>query len=170
IVLSTFPFAFLALIGPEFFSIIFGQNWFGAGVLTTILMPFLWAQFLVSPISVVFSICEKQTILVKIQCILLVGEVFVLYFGRDLDYVVFFIIYSAVKTLLYLIYLYSAIRVSNILFIPILKKILTEILLVFLFIVPLFLIKNLVFLRIILASVALLFWIFRVKSQVLVKP
>lgn len=169
IVISTFPFAFLAIMGPEFFSVIFGKNWFGAGVLTTILVPFLWVQFITSPISVVFLICEKQNILVKIQFILLVGEVLIIYLGKGLDFVGFFVIYSAVKTLLYLLYLFFIMRVSQIPFSQILKKIITEISLTFLLILPFPLIKKMLFLKLIFIIGILVLWIVRVKREVLLK-
>ena len=169
IVVSTFPFVFLAIMGPEFFSFIFGKNWFEAGILTTILVPFLWAQFITSPISVVFLICEKQDYLVRIQFMLLVGEVLVLYLGKGLDFVVFFVIYSAVKTLLYLLYLFFIIRVSQIPLSPILKKILIEIFLTILLILPFFLIKKMFILKLIYIIGIFVLWLFRVKRKVLLK-
>ena len=167
IVISTLPFAFLAIIGPEFFSVIFGKNWFGAGVLTTILVPFLWVQFIASPVSVVFLICEKQKLLVRIQFLLLAGEVLVLLLGKGMLFVHFFVIYSAVKTFLYFLYLFFIIRISQVPLGPVLKNLLTEIALTILLVTPFLLIDKSFFIKLTYFCGVIVFWIFRVKNKVL---
>ena len=169
IVISTLPFAFLAIIGPDFFSVIFGKNWFGAGVLTTILVPFLWVQFIASPVSVVFLICEKQRILVKIQCLLLAGEVLVLYLGKSMPFVRFFVVYSTVKTCLYLLYLFFIIRISQTPLRPMLKSLSTELALTILLVMPFFLTDKMLSLKLTYLCGVIIFWFFRVKNKMLLK-
>lgn len=60
IFLGVFPVVVLVFWGPELFSLVFGSNWENAGVFASILSIELFFHFIFQPISVVFSIFEKQ--------------------------------------------------------------------------------------------------------------
>ncbi len=53
-------FTFLFIFGSEIFSTIFGQEWAVAGQYSQIMIPYLFANFLVSPISQIPVILNKQ--------------------------------------------------------------------------------------------------------------
>ena len=53
------PIICLMLIGPELFSFVFGNNWKEAGVVAQWMGPWIYFQFVSSPISTVFAVCEK---------------------------------------------------------------------------------------------------------------
>ncbi|GAB4140905.1 MAG: lipopolysaccharide biosynthesis protein [Bacteroidia bacterium] len=56
-----FPgFLILFLYTPELFAWIFGQKWYEAGVIARILIPWLFLNFIVSPVSCIVLVCNKQ--------------------------------------------------------------------------------------------------------------
>jgi len=60
VILGLFPVFALMIVGPELFSVIFGQEWRDAGVYASILSPWLFFSFVSSPLSTIFSVLEKQ--------------------------------------------------------------------------------------------------------------
>lgn len=60
IIISIIPMSILFFLGPKLFSIIFGEAWKDAGIYSSLLVPFAFAYFIFQPISVIFSIFEKQ--------------------------------------------------------------------------------------------------------------
>ncbi len=50
----------VGLLAPLFFSFVFGERWHEAGVYCQVLAPMLYAQFVVSPISALANIVERQ--------------------------------------------------------------------------------------------------------------
>lgn len=53
-------FVFLYIISPELFSFVFGEKWRVAGEYSRILVPYLFMNFLISPISSIPIILKKQ--------------------------------------------------------------------------------------------------------------
>lgn len=60
IIIGIIPMIILFFLGPKLFSIIFGASWREAGIYSSLLVPFAFTYFIFHPISVVFSIFEKQ--------------------------------------------------------------------------------------------------------------
>ncbi|WEV22676.1 lipopolysaccharide biosynthesis protein [Clostridium perfringens] len=60
LLLGIIPMIILFLFGPKLFSIIFGSEWKEAGIYSSLLVPFAFSYFIFHPISVVFSIFERQ--------------------------------------------------------------------------------------------------------------
>ena len=60
VLLSAFPFLLLAIIGPDIFKVVFGEQWAQAGVFTQILAPWLFFVFLGSPISTLYPVLGLQ--------------------------------------------------------------------------------------------------------------
>ncbi|MDO9384676.1 MAG: oligosaccharide flippase family protein [Hyphomicrobiaceae bacterium] len=54
------PFLVLVVFSPDLFSFVFGEEWYRAGVLTQILAPMYYMQFVSSALSSMFIIAEKQ--------------------------------------------------------------------------------------------------------------
>jgi O-antigen/teichoic acid export membrane protein len=57
-----FPFSTLTLIAPQMFGIVFGDRWVTAGFYVQVLTPWVFFQFLHSPISFLYLVLEKQEI------------------------------------------------------------------------------------------------------------
>ena len=60
--ISVVPFIGLYFIAPCSFSFIFGENWVTAGEYTQIMTIMFFLQFVVSPLSIMFLVAEKQKI------------------------------------------------------------------------------------------------------------
>lgn len=59
ILISFIPFLVFFFMAPRLFSIFFGENWRVAGVYAQILLPMAFLQFIVIPLSSMFSIAQK---------------------------------------------------------------------------------------------------------------
>ena len=55
-----FPVMLLAVVGPELFSFVFGENWGEAGIYIQILSIWIIFWFLYSPLSTIYVVLEKQ--------------------------------------------------------------------------------------------------------------
>lgn len=62
ILISIFPFTVLLITVPELFAFVFGQQWYTAGVYAQVLMPWFFFSFVMSPLSVLIPVMEKQEI------------------------------------------------------------------------------------------------------------
>lgn len=58
------PFIILIIFGGELFSLIFGKEWYFAGQIASILVPFQWFSAMSSTTSVAFSVIRKQHFMV----------------------------------------------------------------------------------------------------------
>lgn len=109
--LGTFPILSLGVIAPDLFPLVFGDLWEPAGYYTLCLSPYLWLEFLASPISNTFLILGKQRYLAFFQGIMLVTGVFSLYIGTLAEGIYFpIVIYSMGKFVIYFSYLVLIMR------------------------------------------------------------
>ncbi|MDN7013858.1 lipopolysaccharide biosynthesis protein [Methanoculleus sp. FWC-SCC3] len=60
VIVGVFPFLAITLLGPELFSVIFGEVWAEAGLYSQILGLWAFVWFLASPISALYAVLEKQ--------------------------------------------------------------------------------------------------------------
>lgn len=60
LMLAIIPFSIIIISAPYIFPFLFGQEWAAAGRLAQILAPMYFVQFVVSPMSTMFVIAEKQ--------------------------------------------------------------------------------------------------------------
>jgi lipopolysaccharide exporter len=60
VIVGMFPFLAMTLLGPELFSVIFGEVWAEAGLYAQILGLWAFVWFLASPISALYAVLEKQ--------------------------------------------------------------------------------------------------------------
>lgn len=58
--LSIFPFAIVAIWGPELFAIVFGEAWRQSGEMASIMVPWLLMNFITSPISFIAIVMKQQ--------------------------------------------------------------------------------------------------------------
>ena len=113
--MSIIPFSILFLFSPQIFSFVFGYTWRSAGQYAQLLSPFFFLGFLVSPLSYMFYIAEKQIEDLILHIYMGISTVFVLYvsfiFFHDTKYVL--AAYSINYSLIYLYYLGRSYRFSK---------------------------------------------------------
>ena len=71
--IATIPFMIFYFIAPELFGFIFGKNWIIAGEYAQILTILFYLQFIVSPLSNMFMIAEKQQYDLFLQVYLIIS-------------------------------------------------------------------------------------------------
>jgi O-antigen/teichoic acid export membrane protein len=62
-IIGALPVAALGLLGPWLFPLLFGSTWSVAGWMALLLTPMLMAQVVVSPVSQVVNVCERQDLM-----------------------------------------------------------------------------------------------------------
>lgn len=113
VLLGTFPILSLGAASPALFPLLFGKRWAIAGEYSLIMAPYLWFQFLSSPISNAFLVVGRQRYLVVFQGFMLITGVLSLWLGHFVGGVYSPIaIYSFGKALIYIIYLTVILRFS----------------------------------------------------------
>lgn len=75
------PALMLALIGPELFAFIFGEEWRQAGEFARWMSPWLYLVFVSSPLSTLFSVMERQREALVFQFIVLPLRVAAILYG-----------------------------------------------------------------------------------------
>jgi lipopolysaccharide exporter len=81
LIIGMVPILILALIGADFFSVVFGAQWREAGVYVQILSVWMLFWFLSSPLSMIFDVLEKQALDLKLNIVLLVTRIMSLVIG-----------------------------------------------------------------------------------------
>jgi len=83
-----FPlFLLLFIIAPELFAFIFGEKWRIAGEYTQILMPYLFMNFLISPISQLPIIIRKQKEIFYISLIGNMCFILILFMCKNIEFI-----------------------------------------------------------------------------------
>lgn len=103
--LSAIPGAVLYFYGPEIFAIVLGSDWRVAGEYAQILLPMYILGLIVSPISVIFYMVDKQNIDLYMQILTLGLILFCLYMisSTKLDIHEALYLYSALYSLKYFV-------------------------------------------------------------------
>ncbi len=81
IAVGIFPFVIFIILAEDLFTFVFGADWLTAGTYAQILAPWLFAVFIFSPISTLFSVLEKQRILSYFEFMTLCTWILVFYVG-----------------------------------------------------------------------------------------
>lgn len=103
---GTFPILSLGFIAPVLFPLLLGREWEIAGYYTLFLAPYLWMQFVSSPISSAFLILNRQRFLTIFQGFMLLASIFSLWIGSLFKSTYTpIIIYSACNVIVYFLYL-----------------------------------------------------------------
>lgn len=82
ILISTPFFLIFFFFAQDLFSLIFGAKWRVAGEYAQIMTPLFWLSFIVSPLSVMFTIAEKQNLDLLIQILLITCSIAALTLGH----------------------------------------------------------------------------------------
>lgn len=116
ILIGLFPLLVLIFWGPSLFSLVFGSQWREAGVYSQIISFLVFARFVFTPISRVFSVFEKQQLelLLDVFRVLLVSISFTFIYFVNMNVYFALGIYSLVMIIVYLIsYLYARKVISS---------------------------------------------------------
>jgi O-antigen/teichoic acid export membrane protein len=113
--LSIPPFVLLFFFVEDLFALVFGEEWREAGKYAQILMPMFLIQFIVSPLSAMFLVAEKQKIDFLIQICLILGILSAIYGGHYFynDPKITLILYSAVYSVKYVVEFFLSYKFSK---------------------------------------------------------
>jgi len=114
LIIAIVPFTALFFAAPWAFKLIFGAEWVVAGEYTQIMTFMFFLQFIVSPLSIMFLVAEKQKIDLFMQ-IFLFCSVFISFFvGYKLynDVKICLLFFTAAYSIKYLIEFYLSYRFS----------------------------------------------------------
>lgn len=108
------PAVLLILVGPDLFSILFGEAWRQAGDFARWMAPWLFFNFVYSPLSALFAIMELQKQVVLLQLILVTFRTLAIGAGAFLgDLLVSVALFSAVSALCYLAFILRITHISR---------------------------------------------------------
>lgn len=82
---SLIPIAALAVIGNEFFLIVFGPDWGEAGIYSQLLAPWTFVWLMASPLSMIFIVLEKQQMEPVIQLVIFLSRLIAVVVGGFFD-------------------------------------------------------------------------------------
>lgn len=106
------PFALIWLLGPWFMPIFLGQDWAHAGVVAAILVPWLFVNFVTSPISTVFVVARRQGLALVFAALYMAVPLWIIVTRhQDLDHTLRLVSWS--MGLLLLVYLLLATWVAK---------------------------------------------------------
>ncbi|MFT3949716.1 MAG: oligosaccharide flippase family protein [Agriterribacter sp.] len=114
ILLGLSPFLIIAVWGPDIFSFFFGEKWEEAGVFSQIFSVLFFFKFVVSPLTYVTFISNKQWISLFID-ILLLSMILLIFFLTKFyhfDYKTTLIIYSLTYSILYFLSLWVSFKIT----------------------------------------------------------
>lgn len=116
LIIGVFPFIVLFIGGPFLFSIFFGPEWYEAGIFARILSIYVFASLVLSPVSKIFEVYEKQNykLLIDVVSFIMVFTLFlfadIFMFGPYLTLLLF----SIIMTILYIVtYIIAQIILKN---------------------------------------------------------
>jgi O-antigen/teichoic acid export membrane protein len=73
--IATLPLAAIVVVGPDVFSVVFGDTWREAGIFAQFLAPWIFFLLLAAPLSRLFDVLEKQRELLFYNAALLITRV-----------------------------------------------------------------------------------------------
>ncbi|WP_068893750.1 lipopolysaccharide biosynthesis protein [Pseudohongiella nitratireducens] len=107
------PVLVLVGLGPEIFSVIFGENWRGAGEASRWLSLWMMMAFTTSPLSSMYEVAERQRLGMAMQFQLLIsrciGVVFGALYGDFIFAVACFSVSNVISYAIYLCYLFKVV-------------------------------------------------------------
>lgn len=108
------PFILIFMAGPNLFSLIFGEEWRGAGIIAKYLSIGYYFKFVIAPLAVVFFVNKKIKLLSLIQFGRSITTLIVLtYASLRYDYLTVIFMYSLHEMGFYLVFLYFIIKNSK---------------------------------------------------------
>jgi O-antigen/teichoic acid export membrane protein len=71
------PLGIIILLGPWLFQIIFGSEWYDAGIYARFLIPYIMVAFISTPLASVFNVFEKQSYQLILNILRIISVLFV---------------------------------------------------------------------------------------------
>lgn len=138
------PLAVVLVAGEHIFAMVFGSNWKEAGTVAGILAPWIFMVFICSPISSLLEYRGMQKSFLVFQICLLVFRCLSIAIGIYLfdNYTYTLLLFSLVSTLAWMFFLAFVMKVYAVKFQTWIFPLLKKILIVGLFFIPLFFLKN----------------------------
>ncbi len=107
-------FIFLGFYSPNLFAFVFGEQWRLAGQFAQYMAPMFFFNFIANPLSYTFFIAGKQSVNLKGQTLILLCSVLSALIGYYVSNVtVFIIVFSALNSLIYMLYIYLSYSYSR---------------------------------------------------------
>ena len=108
-VVSALPFTLFYFFSRPLFAVVLGKQWEPAGALAAVLIPIYWGALIVTPISTMLIVANRQALLLGIQLLFLVAGFGALWFGHRLfsTGIHTLLLYSIVQWLVYVLYLWA---------------------------------------------------------------
>ena len=97
-------FSLLFITVESLFAFVFGEPWRIAGEYAQIVIPFFFVQFMVSSISSIETIMEKQNLDLLFNSAILVGSMIIIVVSSTYDFKIFLINWAIAISLLYAVY------------------------------------------------------------------
>jgi O-antigen/teichoic acid export membrane protein len=108
------PALVIAIIAPELFVWVFGSEWHEAGVFARLMAPMLYFQFILSPISTLFCVLEKEDQGMVLQGIMVIARCLSLVIGAGFgDLRLSVLLFSLVSAASYLSFLAWIVLISG---------------------------------------------------------
>lgn len=113
-IMAFVPFTALFFLAPWAFEFIFGEKWIVAGEYTQIMTVMFFLQFIISPLSIMFLVAEKQKIDLVLQIYLFCSLFISFFVGYKLynDVKICLILFTIAYSVKYLIEFYLSYRFS----------------------------------------------------------
>ncbi len=102
--ISTIPFSIFIIIAPDLFAIVFGVDWRQAGEYAQILTPMFFLQFLVSPVSCMYTISNNQREDLRLQIFMV--TVIILIFSLGFEFKTSLMLFMMFFVSIYIFVLY----------------------------------------------------------------
>jgi len=80
-------FLIIYFFSVDIFSFVFGENWSEAGEAASVMSPWLFLNFLTSPLSQIFIILNKQEIMLIFSIFYMATPLAILYLFQDLEFI-----------------------------------------------------------------------------------
>jgi O-antigen/teichoic acid export membrane protein len=102
------PMGVVFFASPTLFPLVFGTEWSTAGIIASILVPFFFLQFIISPIGAILDVFERQDLYFKREFFrfILVLSYFVLFYFYEVDFISAVIAYMLFGCAGYLVFFY----------------------------------------------------------------
>lgn len=109
------PALLMAMTAPPLFTLVFGRNWVDAGHFAQLMIPWFFLSFIFSPLSMVFTVFEREAVGLLFQLLLFILRLAAIYVGVMQDDMFWAIaMFSLMSSLCYLGVLAWILRVSSV--------------------------------------------------------
>lgn len=115
LLIGAIPLFVLLFAGPELFNLVYGANWYEAGIYGQILSIMVYARFVFTPITIVFTVFEKQQAALLLDGLRVVLVLIAFGIGSIYELSIYktLILYSIAMVFVYLISYFGSIILLN---------------------------------------------------------